>query len=40
MDRGRIVEDGTHQQLLQRGGLYAEFWMRQSGGFIAREAAE
>ena len=40
MDEGRIVEDGTHQQLLQRGGLYADFWMRQSGGFIAREAAE
>lgn len=40
MDEGRIVEDGTHQQLLQRGGLYADFWIRQSGGFIAREAAE
>ena len=40
MDEGRIVEDGTHQQLLQRGGLYSDFWMRQSGGFIAREAAE
>ncbi|HKQ96041.1 MAG TPA: ABC transporter ATP-binding protein [Aestuariivirgaceae bacterium] len=40
MDEGRIVEEGTHNQLLNRGGLYAELWARQSGGFLAREAAE
>ena len=41
LDRGRIVEDGTHEALLARGGLYARYWERQSGGFIgAREAAE
>ncbi len=40
MDEGRIVEEGTHNQLLGRGGLYAELWARQSGGFLAREAAE
>jgi ATP-binding cassette, subfamily B, multidrug efflux pump len=40
MDEGRIIEEGSHHQLLQRGGLYAELWTRQSGGFIAREAAE
>lgn len=42
MDRGRIVEDGTHDALLAQGGLYAGFWARQSGGFIATdsEAAE
>jgi ATP-binding cassette subfamily B multidrug efflux pump len=40
MDRGHIVEEGTHDQLLRRGGLYADLWRRQSGGFIAREAAE
>ncbi len=34
MDRGRIVEDGTHEELLARGGLYASLWSRQSGGFI------
>ena len=40
MDRGRIVEDGGHEDLLARGGLYASLWSRQSGGFIdsGREA--
>ncbi len=34
MDGGRIVEDGSHSQLLERDGLYARLWARQSGGFI------
>ncbi len=34
LDQGRIVEDGTHDALLARGGLYADFWNRQSGGFL------
>ncbi|WKL27454.1 ATP-binding cassette domain-containing protein [Sinorhizobium meliloti] len=38
-DRGRIVEDGTHAELIANGGLYADLWSRQSGGFIAREEA-
>jgi len=32
LDRGRIVEDGTHDQLLVRGGRYAKLWRLQSGG--------
>jgi ATP-binding cassette subfamily B multidrug efflux pump len=40
MDLGRIVEEGSHNELLKRGGLYAELWLRQSGGFLAKEAAE
>ena len=40
MDKGAIVEQGSHQELLARGGVYAELWHRQSGGFLAREAAE
>ena len=40
MDDGRIVEEGTHAELLRRGGLYADLWARQSGGFLAKEAAE
>ncbi len=40
MDGGRIVEQGGHSQLLAHGGLYAQFWARQSGGFLNPEAAE
>ena len=40
MDKGAIVEEGTHAELIERGGIYAELWARQSGGFLAREAAE
>jgi ATP-binding cassette subfamily B multidrug efflux pump len=34
MDRGRVIETGTHAELVARGGLYADLWHRQSGGFI------
>jgi len=34
MDRGRIVEAGSHGELLAAGGLYARLWARQSGGFL------
>ncbi len=34
MDEGRIIEAGSHEELLQRDGLYAALWRRQSGGFI------
>lgn len=37
IDGGRIVEDGSHSDLLASGGLYAGFWDRQSGGFIGTE---
>lgn len=41
LDQGHIVEQGSHADLLTRGGLYAGFWQRQSGGFLnADEAAE
>lgn len=35
MDQGRIVEQGTHAELLAGGGIYARLWQRQSGGFLA-----
>ncbi|OAN84816.1 ABC transporter ATP-binding protein [Sulfitobacter geojensis] len=34
LDAGRIVEEGKHDALLAQGGLYADFWSRQSGGFL------
>ncbi len=37
LDRGRIVEEGSHEALLARDGLYARYWKRQSGGFIGTE---
>lgn len=35
LDQGRIVEEGTHLELVQTGGIYADLWNRQSGGFLA-----
>ena len=41
IDQGHIVETGTHQSLLELGGLYHRYWKRQSGGFIeTQQAAE
>ena len=37
MDRGRVIEDGTHQNLLDENGQYAKFWTRQSGGFLGQD---
>lgn len=37
IDKGEIVEQGSHEQLLQQDGLYASLWNHQSGGFIAEE---
>ncbi|MFC3678963.1 ABC transporter ATP-binding protein [Bacterioplanoides pacificum] len=34
MDQGRIVEQGSHQQLLAQNGIYAQLWAHQTGGFI------
>jgi len=39
LDRGRVIEDGTHEALLARGGVYAGLWARQSGGFLGEEVA-
>ena len=40
MDAGRIVEQGTHHELLALGGQYAKLWQRQSGGFLAEDLDE
>lgn len=38
MDAGHIVEAGSHEHLLANGGLYAQLWQRQSGGFLELDA--
>jgi ATP-binding cassette subfamily B multidrug efflux pump len=40
LDRGQIVEIGTHHQLAEARGIYADLWRRQSGGFIGDEAGD
>jgi ATP-binding cassette, subfamily B, multidrug efflux pump len=40
LDGGRIVEDGSHADLLEQGGLYTRLWARQSGGFIGTDVEE
>jgi ATP-binding cassette subfamily B multidrug efflux pump len=40
LDKGRIVEAGSHAELAAMGGIYADLWRRQSGGFIADHGAE
>ena len=37
LDEGKIVEAGTHKQLLKNKGLYASLWARQIGGFLAED---
>ncbi len=39
LEEGRVAEQGSHAELLAKGGLYARFWSRQSGGFIGLEDA-
>lgn len=35
LDQGRVIEEGRHEELIEAGGLYAQLWARQSGGFLA-----
>jgi ATP-binding cassette subfamily B multidrug efflux pump len=37
MDDGRIIEQGSHSELLDRNGVYARLWRHQSGGFLGED---
>ena len=39
LDGGRIVEQGSHDELIAKGGLYAQLWSRQTGGYLGDEAS-
>jgi ATP-binding cassette subfamily B multidrug efflux pump len=39
LDAGKVIEEGTHDELLGRGGLYARLWAHQSGGFLGEQTA-
>ncbi|HZV97829.1 MAG TPA: ABC transporter ATP-binding protein [Methylophilaceae bacterium] len=40
LDNGRIIEEGNHQSLLHKGGLYARLWAHQSGGFLGADVED
>ncbi|PAU36742.1 multidrug ABC transporter ATP-binding protein [Vibrio coralliilyticus] len=40
LDKGQIVEEGTHQELIQNEGIYAQLWAHQTGGFIGDESEQ
>jgi ATP-binding cassette subfamily B multidrug efflux pump len=37
LDEGKIIESGSHTELLEKGGIYAKLWAHQTGGFIGIE---
>ncbi|TSE08424.1 ABC transporter ATP-binding protein [Mesorhizobium intechi] len=37
MDQGHVIEEGSHEELVAKGGLYAQLWQRQSGGFLLED---
>jgi ATP-binding cassette subfamily B multidrug efflux pump len=40
LDAGKVIEEGTHGELLSRSGLYARLWAHQSGGFLGEQEPE
>ncbi|MGR5363629.1 ABC transporter ATP-binding protein [Vibrio mediterranei] len=38
LDKGEVIEEGSHQELINHGGIYAQLWAHQTGGFIGEDA--
>jgi ATP-binding cassette subfamily B multidrug efflux pump len=38
LDKGEVIEQGSHKELVAHGGVYAQLWAHQTGGFIGKEA--
>ena len=34
LDKGKIIEEGSHKEILAKNGVYTKLWKHQSGGFI------
>ncbi|MCV5949984.1 hypothetical protein OFN94_34775, partial [Escherichia coli] len=37
LDKGNVVEQGSHQELIAHNGIYAQLWAHQTGGFLGEE---
>jgi len=37
LDKGNIIEQGSHQELIAKNGVYAQLWAHQTGGFLGSE---
>jgi len=37
LDKGQIIEQGSHDELIKQNGIYAQLWTHQTGGFLGSD---